>query len=129
MCWKTDSSYFCICMSMEAKKSPLRYYWNALVICSSLLVVKISVLIMENPDLSSVFCQMNRNPCLQLNSSSCLVIVLVFTNFSVLKGFSLLHCQVYVKVVIGLSISKGCSTSLRDWENSFVSGCQDWQKC
>lgn len=106
---------------MEAKKSPLQYYLNALVLCSSLLVDKMSLFMMKNPDLSSVFLQNNRNPGLLLNSNSSLVIV--FTDFSVLKGFSLLQPQVYFKVVVGLSISKGCSTDLRDGENiSFVSG-------
>lgn len=106
---------------MEAKKSPLQYYLNALVLCFSLLVDKTSLFMMKSPDLSSVFLQKNRNPGLLLNSNSSLVIV--FTDFSVLKGFSLLQLQVYFKVVVGLSISKGCSTDLRDGENiSFVSG-------
>lgn len=63
------------------------------------------VLMMKNPDLSSLFHQMNRNPCVHFNSNSGLEIVLDFINFSIFKGFSLLQSQVYFKVLIGVSIS------------------------
>lgn len=109
-----------------SKKISIAILLKCLDLCSSLLGDKMSLLMMENPDLSTVFCQIYKNPCLQFNSSSSSVTVLVFTNFSILKGFSLLQSQVYFKVVIGLSISKGCSTNLRDGETIL---CQDSQKC
>lgn len=112
--WKTrkDFCYFCSSIWVWKQKNlHCNVILNSLVLCS--VLYKISHFMVKNPDLSSVFLQGSRKPCLLLNSNCILVIVLLFWIFLITHMlFIASGLKVFKSNSWPKSSEKGCSSNL-----------------